>query len=349
MTDVLLVLTDEMLHADLARCSAAAGYTMVTGDPTSCRHEWLRATAVAVDADALADLAESHPPRRPGVVVISGAANDSRGWQAGLALGAQGGFVLPDEETSLVGALSEFRAPVRKPAGAVAIIGGHGGAGASSLAAAVALAAADRGERILLLDADQAGAGDDLILGVENHRGLRWSDVTGETGVIAGTALRAALPRVGRISVMTSDRDDVTPLRPDTVLAVVDAARSAGDLVVADVGRNPDPVSAGLLDTADFAVIVTTASVHAVAATRRTAARLIGEREAVLVVRGPSAGGLRACDVADAVGLPLLGGYRPEPALAARCEGSGLRLRRRGPLTVAAHDVCRRLRAEAVR
>lgn len=349
MTDVLLVLADDTLHADLARCAAAAGYTMVVGDVSSCRHDWLRAAAVAVDADAALALADVRPPRRPGVVVVGPSGDDPRGWQTGLSLGAQGGFVLPGEEAGLVGALSEFRQPVRRPAGAVAVVGGHGGAGASSLAAAVALVAARDGERVLLLDADGAGAGADMILGVEGEPGLRWPDVTGETGAIAGQALRAALPGVGRVSVMTSARDDVSPLRPDTVLAVVDAGRSAGDVVVADVGRHPGTVTAALVDSVDFVVVVTTASVHAVAATRRISARVVGERDAVLVVRGPSPGGLGARDVAEAIGLPLLGGYRAERALAQRCEASGLALRRRGPLTSAATDVYRRLRAGASR
>ena len=53
MGDVLLVLADAGLHDDLARCSAAAGYTMVVGDTARCRHQWLRATAVAADGQAL--------------------------------------------------------------------------------------------------------------------------------------------------------------------------------------------------------------------------------------------------------------------------------------------------------
>ncbi len=347
MSDVLLVLTDPVLHPDVARCAAATGYAVVIGEPSSCRHDWLRATAVAADAEALEALTTLRPPRRPGLVVV-GAGDDQRGWQLGMALGAQGGFVLPDEESALVSALSEFRRPVRRPAGAIAVIGGHGGAGASTLAAAVALTAG-ASDDVLLIDADQAGAGADLLLGVEEKSGLRWADVTGETGVISGPALRAALPRVGRVSVIGPARDDVSPLRPDTVLAVVDAGRTAGDVVVADVGREPGLSASGLIDTADFIVVVTTASVHAVAATRRTAARMVGDRDAVLVVRGPSPGGLRARDVADAVGIPLLGGYRPERSLSARCEASGLRLRRRGPLTTAARDVCDRLTVGARR
>jgi hypothetical protein len=39
-----------------------------------------------------------------------------------------------------------------------------------------------------------------------------------------------------------------------------------------------------------------------------------------VVVRGPAPGGLRAKDVAQAIGLPLAGSLRPEPRLAAGLE-----------------------------
>jgi hypothetical protein len=38
------------------------------------------------------------------------------------------------------------------------------------------------------------------------------------------------------------------------------------------------------------------------------------------VVRGPAPGGLRAKDVAQAIGIPLAGSLRPEPRLAAGLE-----------------------------
>jgi hypothetical protein len=58
-----------------------------------------------------------------------------------------------------------------------------------------------------------------------------------------------------------------------------------------------------------------------------------------LVVRGPSPGGLRASEVADIVGVPLLASMKAQPRLAEQLEHGGLRLRRRSALTVAARRV----------
>jgi hypothetical protein len=58
-----------------------------------------------------------------------------------------------------------------------------------------------------------------------------------------------------------------------------------------------------------------------------------------LVVRGPSPGGLRAAEVADITGLPLLASVRAQPQLAERLERGGLRLRPRSALAAAARRV----------
>ena len=348
MNDELLVLTGPHLHDDVARCGAAAGYRMVTGHPADCRHEWLRAGAVVVDGGALEALARATPPERPGVIVVAGP-DDEPPWRAGLIVGAQGGFVLTSDESALVAALSGVRRPVRGAARVLAVVGGHGGAGASSLAAATALTAALDGP-VLLMDADPIGAGLDLLLGAERRPGLRWGDITGQTGSIAGPALSAALPSAADgLKVLTRARDDGTALHPDTVLAVLDAARSHGDTVIADAGRATDAACAGVLDTADLVVVIAGASVPAVSATRRLVGRIGTRSETALVVRGPSPGGLTADEIARAVGLPLLTGIREQRGLARQSESGGLRLGARAPLATAATTVLDALAAKAGR
>jgi hypothetical protein len=58
-----------------------------------------------------------------------------------------------------------------------------------------------------------------------------------------------------------------------------------------------------------------------------------------LVVRGPSPGGLRAAEIADITGLPLLASVRAQPQLVEQLERRGLRLGRRSPLASAAQRV----------
>lgn len=345
MTQTLLVLTHAVIFDDVARCGAAAGYDVVRGDPQRCRPGWLRAAAVVADGPALTVLAGRGLPARDGVLVVGGADAAPDTWRRGLGLGAQGGFVLPDEEAGLVAALSSLRRPRQAAAPMLAVVGGHGGAGTSTFAAVLARTASRSRRATVLLDADPSGAGLDLLLGAEEAPGLRWGDVTGETGSIAGQALSAALPSVSdQLRVLTRARDDSAPLSAETALAVVDAARSVGSTVIADLGRGADPSSAGLLESADLTVVVTAASVPAVAATRKLVARLEGRR-CRLVVRSPSPGGLSPVQVAEAIGLPLVAGLRTRSAVARAGESGGIRVRRRSPEVRAAQAVLDQLDA----
>ncbi|GAA3971756.1 septum site-determining protein Ssd [Gordonia caeni] len=340
MSEALLVLTDPVLYDDVARCGAAAGYRIVRGDPARCRHEWLRAGAVVVDGAALTALGSPGPPPRDGVLVVAGPDGDPVAWRSGLTVGAQGGYVLPDDEAGLVAALSGLRRPRRAAAAVLAVVGGHGGVGVSTFTAVLGYTAARSDTGVLLLDVEPGGAGLDLLLGAENAPGLRWSDITGETGSIAPQALSAALPRAAeRLRFLTRGRDDGAPLSAETVLAVLDAARGDGQTVIADLGRATDPAAAGVLDSADLIVVLTAASVPGVAATRKLLARIGNRGDAALVVRGPAPGGLSPGQVAEAVGLRLIASLRTRPGVARRCEEGGLRPAERSPEVRAARTV----------
>ena len=99
------------------------------------------------------------------------------------------------------------------------------------------------------------------------------------------------------------------------------------------------------LDAADLVVVVSPCDVRACAATATIAAVLSAINPHLgLVVRGPSPGGLRAAEVADIAGLPLLASMRAQPRLAEQLEHGGLRLRTRSPLAAAARRVLAVLR-----
>ena len=341
MSDDLLALVAEHLHDDVARCAAAAGYRLIPGDARECRRDWLRTRAVVLDPPAVTTLAPSSLPRRGGVVLISDTEPASATWRGALDLGAVDSAVLPEDESHLVRILTELRLPASRQAGALAFIPAHGGAGASTLAVASALAAVESGERVLLLDIDELGAGLDLTLGVEAREGLRWQDLSFDEGAVSGASLRNALPRYNdRLALVTGRRDDIRPLTRGPVLAAVDAGRAHGDLVIADLPRADTPVVRAVAESAELVVVVTTPTVAGTAAARLLIARLLTACPRVeLVIRGPSPGGLRAAQVADAVGVPLIAACRPDPRLAMRLEAGRLRVAPRSPLGRAASAV----------
>ena len=343
MPDELLALISADLQDDVARCAAAAGYRLVLGDARDCRREWLRARAVVADPDAVRRLVEVHPPRRDGLVIVSDREPPPDVWRCALDLGADHAAVLPADESRLVGSLSGFRTPRRHPAGAVAVIGGHGGAGATTLAAALALTAVDHGERVLLLDVDNLGAGIDLTLGIEDRPGLRWQDLSLESGTVSGPALHEALPRVNdRLSVLAPRREDTRAIRADAVAATIDAGRANGDVVIVDTPRGDPGIARVVVDSVDVVAVLTCATVSCCAATRNTVNRVIGEAtDAALVIRGPAPSGLRGAEIAATVGLRLLASYRTDGRMPARLDAGRLTVPGRSSLGKAAAALCR--------
>ncbi len=346
MSDLLLVMIGDDLGDEVARCAAAAGYDVVTAEPDTCRRAWTDCLAVVVDAGVAHELAGLGWPRRRGVLVVGTGEVDPQMWRSALTLGAEDGFVLPDQEHEVVGALSRLRAPLSPTGAVIACIGGHGGAGASVLAAAVAVRSAqERSGSTLLLDVDELGGGVDLLLGIENTEGLRWPDLTLESGHVLADSLHAALPRAAaNLAVLCPRRGDVRPVAIEAVTTVIDAGRENGDIVVIDLPRRADALLDAVVESADLVVIITSATLHGCAATRETSSRVAAQTDRFgCVVRGPAPGGLSAQHIADAVGLPLLAGMRSDPGLVIALESGALALRRRSPLCRAADRIIDRL------
>jgi secretion/DNA translocation related CpaE-like protein len=215
------------------------------------------------------------------------------------------------------------------------VIGGCGGAGASVFAAALALGATDA----LLVDLDPWGGGVDLLLGSETTPGLRWPDLALQGGRLVWSAVREALPRHRGISFLSGTRRGYEP-DAGPVDAVVDAGRRGGVTVVCDLPRRLTDASQAGLDAADLVVVLSPCDVRACAASAALAPVLAAINPNLgLVVRGPSPGGLRAAEVSDITGLPLLASMRAQPQLAERLEHGGLRVARRSPLAAAAGRV----------
>lgn len=336
---VLAVLADPELRRELERVAAAVGVRVVHAGGAVSRKAWSAAAAVVLD-DAAADRsARAALPRRPRVTVLAAADPTAATWAAAVAVGAERVLRLPERERDLVGALAEAAesSPDDGSRGeVVAVIGGCGGAGASSLAVALAQAiAADA----LLVDLDPWAGGIDLLLGAETAPGLRWPDLALEGGRLNWSAVRAALPRHRGVSVLSGTRRGYE-LAADPVHAIVDAGRRGAVTVVCDLPRRLTDATQAALDAADLVVVVTRCDVPACAATGALAPVLAAANPNVgLVVRGPSPGGLRAAEVAEITGLPLLASMKAEPQVAEQLERGGLRLGRRSALAVAARRV----------
>jgi len=346
---------DEDLLDDVVRLAAAAGGELErVPDAAALRRRWPGAGLVLLDEAAARAAASVRLTRRDGVVLVCRGEPASTVWERAVTVGAEHVVSLPEGEDWLVGALSD--AADRRsegPGRVVSVVGGRGGAGASVLAAAIAVRAREEGTRVLLVDCDPLGGGLDLVAGAEELEGLRWGGLAlggGGGGRVGAASLHEALPSPdGMLTVLSCDRAGAGP-DPGAAVAVIEAGRRAGEVVVCDLPRHAGDTALAVAEAADLVVLVVPAEVRAVAAAARVAEPLADRGLPLrLVVRGPAPGGLDGDDVAHALGVELLVSVAPEPGLAAALDRGRVPGLRRGPLQDAAAAVLDALEAVADR
>lgn len=310
----LVVTSDPLLLDEVLRLAAAAGTTPeVVADAGAARRSWSAAPVVLVGADQLAAALRAQLPRRPGVVLLGDDLDDATVWQRAVALGAEHVWFLPGHEGDVTSVLADARDGVTELAPLLAVLGGRGGAGATTLAVGLALAGARRGWRSLLVDGDPLGGGVDLVLGGEADPGLRWTELAGTHGRLSAPALASAVPVMAGVGVLSWDRGHAHSVPPEAMEAVLGAARRGHDLVVVDLPRRPDAAGRSALAAASRTLMVVPAEVRAAAAASRVASSAgLLCRDLQVVVRGPSPLGLGGSEIARALGLPLAGEMRAE-------------------------------------
>ncbi|AUH45015.1 septum site-determining protein Ssd [Streptomyces sp. CMB-StM0423] len=319
----LVVTEDEDLLDDLLRLCAAAG-TQAEVSHAPGRQDWGAAPLVLVGDDSAGRLAAGRA-RRDGVVLVGRDQDDPGVWERAVAVGAEQVVVLPDGETALVDRIADAAEGVGAQARTVGVVGGRGGAGASTLACALAVTAARAGRRTVLVDADPLGGGLDVLLGGEEAEGLRWPAFASSRGRIGGAALEESLPRLHGLRLLSWDRGGgeagAAPVAPEAMRSVLAAARRRGGVVVVDLPRRVDEPVAEALAQVDVGLLVVPAELRAVAAAHRVAdavRMVLGDLR--VVVRGPTRGGLMAEDVAELLRLPLAGELPADPGLSQAAE-----------------------------
>jgi secretion/DNA translocation related CpaE-like protein len=331
---ILVATADPVLADALGRLAAAAavGVRLLAEPPDVAT--WQGCDLALVGADVARRMVSGQLPRRGQVVLVTADAEDTDVWQLAVSLGAEQVAVLPDADAWLVDRLAATADPPSR-AHVVGVMGGCGGAGASVLAAGLAVAAAEGGYRVLLADLDPLGGGLDLTLGVDVVPGLRWPDLAGARGRLPSSSVHDSLPRLDDLAVLAWGRG--APLEVPTVAveAVLRCAARSHDLVVLDLPRaGADRLLTAALRDLDELLLVVPARLRAAAAAAQVVERWRGSVSSMgAVVRRGSGERLTARAVADAVQLPMVLKMRDEPrvdALLDRGEPPALRLA--GPL-----------------
>jgi secretion/DNA translocation related CpaE-like protein len=182
----------------------------------------------------------------------------------------------------------------------IGVVGGRGGAGASTFACVLAAMAA-LGGRSVLVDLDPVAGGLDVLLGIEATAGARWSGLRLDGGRLDPDVLVSGLPQWSSVAVLSAD----VPPPPGAVAQVLDVAARAGPVVV-DLGRWPSPGREAALRRCSLTVLICAADVRSVTGAR--AVRLgLGRVPAGLVVVRSGRDPAPAPRVAALVDVPLIG------------------------------------------
>jgi len=155
----LAVTRDVDLADSIARIAAAAGVSVqVTSDLDVLRREAGAASLVLIGDDmAMSVILTGVVAHRAGVLLVGLDLDDGSIWRRGMEVGAEEVLFLPDAERYLAQRLADVAEGTPARGARLCVVGGRGGAGASTLAAAIAVTAARAGLAAMLVDADPLG------------------------------------------------------------------------------------------------------------------------------------------------------------------------------------------------
>ncbi|QOQ37996.1 hypothetical protein [Trueperella pecoris] len=179
------------------------------------------------------------------------------------------------------------------------VIGAHGGAGTSTLAAWIARILAEE-EECALVDVNPASAGIDHLLAIDAEPGQRWADLTGSGAILAGR-LAGVLPQWHGVKVVSADDRGGVPGAHEGI-AVVGALAQVHAWTVLDLPASASLASSpdrGLIDWCDALVLVTRPDAVSLA---HAAARRVVLGKAPIVVAMTVGSKSEAAHIAEAIG-----------------------------------------------
>lgn len=347
---VLLVTADPALTHEVERYAAAAAVQLrTTADVGAAARSWTEAPAVLVGDDLASAVATRGVRRREDTYLVSLGEAGQDSFRAAVGVGAVAVLELPEAGDWLAGALADLGA--QTGATTLAVVGGSGGVGASSLAAALAIRAGRHGA-VTLVDLDPDGPGAQRLLGIDGDAGITWPDLAAAYGRLGAADLRAALPRVDEVSVLGWPVEHLPGERPGLdalpVAETLAAARRGSEWVVLDLPRGDPRADTAVLgrgqhEPVDQVVLVVRPTVTGVASAVRTLDRLDALRAPVGLVVRTRRGSPVTREVATALRLPVLAELAHHRRLDEHLDlGLGPVHDRRSPLAVAADAILRR-------
>jgi secretion/DNA translocation related CpaE-like protein len=231
---VNLVSSDAVLINRVRANAAAVGVSLaVVIDPVEIRRIWYESATVLIGADQSAPLVAWALPKRPRCFLLGQVEQAAQLCASSAPLGACV-ITLPEGGNWLTRVIDADQTE-QGEAQVVRLSACVGGLGSSTVAAGLALAAAQRGLRVALVDDDPYGGGLDLVLGAEQHPGWRWDKLAAASGQLADVS--AQLVATDGVHLLSYGRVDPKPIDGEAKASVLDGLVRTMELVIIDQGR----------------------------------------------------------------------------------------------------------------
>jgi secretion/DNA translocation related CpaE-like protein len=277
---------------------------------------WSGPDLVVIDSACADKVSSAQLARRPGVLLVTTGRPGPELWSAAVGIGAEQVLELPAGQAWLGERLADLASGAGPLGTLIAVIGGCGGVGASTLATALALSAAGSGQEPVLIGADPWDGGIDIALGAEDVPGPRWPDLATISGRLSSTAILDGLPQAHGVRFLSSARIHPSLVPLPALSAVVTAAVRTGGPVVVDLPRGAPDSARWVGGAADLNLLVCPATVAGALASRALAAELDWSAGySGIVIRAGLGGDVDDEALASAVGLPVILRLREETQL----------------------------------
>jgi secretion/DNA translocation related CpaE-like protein len=339
----LFITRDQLLLDELLRLAAAAGVTPdIARDGASALRGWMTAPLVLLGVDLADELARVQPARRRNMFVVGWGKAPDEMFRTSLTLGAEDLITLPRSDGWLVEAMTDLHEATPISAKTIGVIGGSGGAGATTFACALGQLAGRSGDSVVI-DTDPLGPGVDRVLGLESEPGVRWDALQQTTGRLSARTLREALPRRAGVGALSWSPGPQGSLQAFALRESLSAAQRGHEVVVLDLARHADPLIDEIASRCDRVLVMVVPSVPGLASASRLCARLSKSAPLQVVVRGQGIDPLEVCEVTE---VPVLASMADQRGVQEAIDlGAGPLRSGRGPLARAAALVLREVTA----
>ncbi|APT83876.1 septum site-determining protein Ssd [Corynebacterium aquilae] len=339
-TDTILIgINDPQLAEEATTIAAATGHpTHIATGAAELLRNLPQAHALIVDRDN-ADLLSHHTHTTPLFYVT--ADPDPPDYHHALTLHARGAYQLPSDNRQLLTDIGALNHRNHQQATIIAVTGGHGGAGTTTLACALARAHATKGP-VTLIDTDPTSGGIDLTLGLENTPGARWEDLYDLGSTPNPTTLLRALPTTkDHIHLLTHTRSNTPqPDPPNPTPNLIAALSHTPTTTVLDLST-PTRTADEHLTLATHTVLITAAEIRALAATTVQLAHLNTriDHQPHIILRHRHWSSITTSDAENILGRPITATIPTSIRLAKAIELGGLPTKLPKHLNTLAHTI----------